>query len=113
MDGGTEENIYKPSTVTQGEFAGWQAWNGFDPFEDLTGQFVFRVEENGKVFIMTNPFAPNDHMAINESDIAKKGTRKISMMPPGLINSLNQNELLDLIAYLTSGGNVKDKVFQK
>lgn len=49
MDGGTEENIYKPTLVTEGEFAGWQAWNGFDPFEDLTGQFVFRVEDDGRV----------------------------------------------------------------
>jgi hypothetical protein len=62
---------------------------------------------------MTNPFAPNDQMAINESDIAKKGTRKVSMMPPGLINTLNQNELLDLVAYLVSGGNAKDKAFAK
>lgn len=61
---------------------------------------------------MTNPFAPNDQMAINEDDIAKKETRKVSMMPSGLINSLNPNELLDLLAYLVSGGNEKDKVFQ-
>jgi len=35
------------------------------------------------------------------------------MMPPGLINSLNSDELLDLIAFLMSGGNPKDKVFAK
>jgi hypothetical protein len=52
-------------------------------------------------------------MAIAESDIAKKGTRKVSMMPPSLINSLNQDELLDLLAYLVSGGNKTDKVFGK
>ena len=52
-------------------------------------------------------------MAINEADIAKKGTRKVSMMPPSLINSLNQDELLDLLAYLVSGGNKGDKVFKK
>jgi hypothetical protein len=62
---------------------------------------------------MTNPFAPNDQLAINESDIAKKETRKVSMMPPSMINALNQDELLDLLAYLTSGGNAKDKVFAK
>jgi len=35
------------------------------------------------------------------------------MMPPGLINSLNQEELLDLIAYTLSGGNAEDKAFRK
>ena len=33
------------------------------------------------------------------------------MMPPGLINSLNEDELKDLLAYLLSGGNDKDKMF--
>jgi hypothetical protein len=34
------------------------------------------------------------------------------MMPPGLINALNETELLDLIAYLLSGGNAQDKMFE-
>ena len=71
------------------------------------------VEENEKVFLMTNPFTPNDRMAINKADIATKGTRKVSMMPPSLINALKQDELLDLLAYLVSGGNQVDKMFQK
>jgi cytochrome c1 len=35
------------------------------------------------------------------------------MMPPGLINSLNEEELKDLIAFLQSGGNPNDKAFRK
>jgi hypothetical protein len=35
------------------------------------------------------------------------------MMPPGLINSLNEEELKDLVAYLLSGGNAADKAFAK
>ena len=77
----------------------------------LIGRII--VEENEKVFLMTNPFAPNDPMDINESDIAKKATRKVSMMPRSLINALNQDELLDMQAYLVSGGNKGDKVFGK
>ena len=69
------------------------------------------VEENGKVFVMTNPFAPSEQLALNEAEIKSKQTRKVSMMPPSLINVLNQNELLDLLAYLVSGGNPQDKVF--
>jgi hypothetical protein len=34
------------------------------------------------------------------------------MMPPGLINALNPDELLDLTAYLLSGGNAQDKMFK-
>jgi len=103
------ENIVDPSKVISDQYDSHEITKKDGSI--IIGRIV--VEENGKVFIMTNPFAPNDHMAINESDIAKKGTRKVSMMPPGLINSLNQDELLDLIAYLSSGGNAKDKAFAK
>jgi hypothetical protein len=34
-------------------------------------------------------------------------------MPAGMINPLNQDELLDLIAYLQSGGNPQNKAFAK
>lgn len=103
------ENIIDPSKVISDQYDSHEITKKDGSI--LIGRII--VEENEKVFLMTNPFAPNDHLAINEADIAKKGTRKVSMMPPGLINSLNQDELLDLIAYLVSGGNPKDKAFQK
>jgi hypothetical protein len=34
------------------------------------------------------------------------------MMPPGLLNSLNKDELLDLFAYMLSGGDPKDSRFK-
>ena len=34
-------------------------------------------------------------------------------MPPGLINVLTKDEVLDLIAYLVSGGNDKAPAFAK
>jgi putative heme-binding domain-containing protein len=103
------ENIIDPSKVISDQYDSHQITK--KDGSTLLGRIV--VEENGKVFVMANPFAPNDQMAINESDIAKKETRKVSMMPPGLINALNQDELLDLLAYLVSGGNAQDKAFAK
>jgi hypothetical protein len=35
------------------------------------------------------------------------------MRPAGLINSLNPDELKDLVAYLLSGGNPDDPMFAK
>ncbi len=102
------ENIVDPSKVISDQYDSHELVlkNG----STLLGRII--VEENGKVFVMTNPFAPNDQVAIDEKDIAKKGTRKVSMMPPGLINALNPDELLDLTAYLLSGGNAQDKMFK-
>jgi acyl-coenzyme A thioesterase PaaI-like protein len=49
MDGGVVENPYlsKLITVTDGEWAGWQAYPGGDAFEDLTGPFYYRIDEEG------------------------------------------------------------------
>jgi hypothetical protein len=37
----------------------------------------------------------------------------MSMMPAGLVNALNPDELQDLVAYLLSGGNPADPMFAK
>jgi putative heme-binding domain-containing protein len=102
------ENIVDPSKVISDQYDSHQIT--MKDGSTILGRIV--VEENGKVFVMANPFAPNDQLAINESEIASKETRKVSMMPPGLINALNQDELLDLLAYLISGGNDQDKAFK-
>lgn len=70
-------------------------------------------EEGGKLNVSTNPFAPQDLMGIPTSEVASKKAYTISMMPPGLINALSKDELLDLMAYVMSGGNPQDKAFQK
>ena len=70
------------------------------------------VEENGKVFVAVNPFDLGTTMAVDEKEIASKKVHNVSMMPPGLINSLNPDELQDLLAYIMSAGNPQDKAFQ-
>jgi putative heme-binding domain-containing protein len=102
------ENIVEPSKVISDQYDSHEIVK--KDGSTILGRIV--VEENGKVFVMANPFAPNDQLAIDEAEIVRKETRKVSMMPPGLINALNADELLDLIAYLISGGNAQDKVFQ-
>ena len=49
---------------------------------------------------------------LDADDIERSEPSKISQMPTGLINGLNEEELKDLIAYLLSGGNKRDKVYR-
>lgn len=52
MDGGgqsPEAYGHGPRPVEGGEFDGWLAWRGVDRFEDQSGPFQFRVEEDGSV----------------------------------------------------------------
>ncbi|MBX7209613.1 MAG: c-type cytochrome [Verrucomicrobiaceae bacterium] len=102
------ENIIDPSKVISDQY-------GTEQIEKKDGTSVIGriiVEENDKVFVMTNPFAPNDHVAINAADIRSKKVYPVSMMPPGMINVLSPDELLDLLAYVLSAGNPEDKVFK-
>lgn len=43
------------------------------------------------------------HRQVGKSNLAKKEVNPVSLMPPGLINVLTKDEVLDLLAYLTSG----------
>ena len=50
-----------------------------------------------------NPLAP-EQIVVKKSDITYRGFSKTSPMPEGLLNSLHKEEVLDLLAYLESGG---------
>ncbi len=103
------ENIIEPSKVISDQY-------GTDQIEMKDGGLVVGrvvVEENGKLFVMANPFAPDDLTAVPSENVKGRTPFNVSMMPPGLINTLNKDELLDLIAYMVSGGNPNDKAFKK
>jgi acyl-coenzyme A thioesterase PaaI-like protein len=48
-DGGDETEVggHGPILITEGEWAGWQAWVGGDPFEDHCGPYYFRQDADG------------------------------------------------------------------
>lgn len=70
------------------------------------------TEENGVYHVSQNPFAPNDLREIPKSQVKSTKVSDVSVMLPGLINRLNEEELKDLMAYLISGGNPEHEVFQ-
>ena len=53
--------------------------------------------------IETNPFT-HETVTIQRSDIQSSQISKISPMPPGLINTLTKEDILDLLAYLKYAG---------
>ncbi|MFD2572709.1 heme-binding protein [Spirosoma soli] len=69
-------------------------------------------EDKTSYSISQNPFAPDQLRKIPKKDVASKKYSTVSIMLPGLINSLNPNELKDLIAYLKSGGNQEHEVYK-
>ena len=60
----------------------------------------------------TNMMAPNEQTNIPKKNIKIMEVSKISMMPPGLLNTLKDSDILDLLAYLLSKGNKEDPMFK-
>ncbi|MBL9208217.1 MAG: c-type cytochrome, partial [Opitutaceae bacterium] len=77
----------------------------------LVGRVV--GEADGSLQVMANPFVPDDKTLMKVADVKSRKVYPISMMPPGLINGLNEQELQDLVAYLLSGGNASAASFQR
>lgn len=101
------ESILEPSKVISDQYA-------FQEIKKRDGSVVVgRIigEEKGNFLVMTNPFAPDATAKVAVGEVVSRTDYAISPMPPGLVNMLGQDELLDLLAYLLSGGNPKDKSF--
>jgi putative heme-binding domain-containing protein len=69
-------------------------------------------EDNEKYYVSQNPFAPEQIREVAKSDVVNTKYSYISIMYPGLINRLNEEELKDLMAYLMSGGNPDHETFK-
>ncbi|MFZ9839539.1 MAG: c-type cytochrome [Opitutaceae bacterium] len=103
------ENILEPSKVISDQFGAEQIERrGDDP---LVGRVV--GEENGELLVMANPFMPDEKVRVKAADVTARRPWATSLMPAGLINSLNPEEIQDLLAYLLSGGNPQDPMFRR
>ncbi len=70
-------------------------------------------EDDTNYYLSQNPFAPNDIKTIPKNTVVLKKNAEVSIMMPGLINRLNEEELKDLMAYLVSGGNADHAVYKQ
>lgn len=62
--------------------------------------------------IAENMLAPGDFTNVKRGDIAKIEPSKVSPMPEDLLDTLNREEVLDLVAFLMSRGDAKSKMFK-
>ncbi|MGV3484667.1 MAG: c-type cytochrome [Planctomycetaceae bacterium] len=98
--------ILDPSKVISDQYGSMQVLTSDG--QVLVGRLV-RLD--GKLHIYTaDPDKPP--VVIDEADAEEVTESKVSQMPAGLVNGLNEEELKDLVAYLLSGGNRRDRVYQ-
>ena len=72
------------------------------------------VNLNGdRMMLNTDLTDPNQQIAINRNQIEEITISKTSPMPKGLLNRMTKEEILDLVAFLISGGDSSHRVFKK
>jgi putative heme-binding domain-containing protein len=102
------ESILQPSKIISDQYR---------PTEFITKHKTIvsgqvEAEDDTTLTIRTNPLS-TETVKLKKSEIDRKRPAKLSLMPEGLMDTLSEEEILDLIAYVRSGGNKDDKAFAK
>ncbi len=75
----------------------------------VTGRIV---NHSGDTFVInTDMLNPDALTRVNRNQIDEMEPSRVSMMPAGLLNTLTEEEILDLLAYMLSRGNPDCRVF--
>lgn len=67
---------------------------------------------NDQIMVITNMLEPGRMTAVRRGLIEEQYPSKVSMMPDGLLDNFQKEEILDLLAYLRSGGDPNFEAFQ-
>ncbi len=102
------EALIEPSKVVSDQYANTNIVTVDG--EIFSGRIIDQDDKH--VRVRTDPYAL-ELTSIAKSDIEEQLPSKVSEMPQGLINVLTKEEILDLIAFMRSGGNREDRVFQR
>jgi putative heme-binding domain-containing protein len=102
------ESILEPSKVINEQFQSMTIMTRDS--DNVTGRIAH--EDDKSVIIVTDALAGTREQ-IAKTNILKRVISKVSPMPEGLVNNFTKDEIMDLIAYLESGGRDIGPAFQK
>ena len=102
------DSLLEPSKVLSEQFMN-------EEFVTLDGKTVVgRVVDDSKDSVAVQPDSLDPkRITIKKADIDRRRPSKLSPMPANLVDVLSQDEILDLIAYMESGGRKNSPAFSK
>ena len=72
------------------------------------------VNLNGdNLMVNTDMLNPNGIVTVNRNNVERMKPSKVSMMPVALLDTMKEDEVLDLMAYLLSRGDRTGPMFKK
>ncbi|MBL8813430.1 MAG: c-type cytochrome [Planctomycetaceae bacterium] len=103
------EAIMEPSKVISDQYKGSTVVTTSG--KSFSGRIV--AENENSVTVLTNPEDPTKITEIPKSEVDEILPAKVSIMPADLLKPLNQDEVLDLLAYLLSRGDKGSGMFKR
>ena len=101
------ESILEPSKVVSDQYQNITVIK--KDGDDVTGRLIEVTD--AKLVIVPNQLT-GEKVEVKKSDIQSRAASKLSPMPEGLVNTLTKEEMLDLIAYIESGGRKSHAAFR-
>jgi putative heme-binding domain-containing protein len=77
----------------------------------ITGRIV--NHSGNSISVNTDMLNPDGNVSVDASLVEKIYPSKTSMMPTGLLDTMSQDEILDLTAFLLSRGDARNPMFRK
>lgn len=102
------ENIIEPSKEISSLYVTTVA---FKKDGDVVTGWVPEETET-TISVMEDMLAAGKLTVVKRKDIESMKPSTVSLMPEGLLNTLKEEEILDLVAFLLSGGDATLKMFQ-
>ncbi len=78
--------------------------------ETMVGRVI--DERDGSIELAVGPFQA-ERARVRAADVTSRTTSTVSPMPPGLLGALTAEQVLDLLAFLESGGNPNHPAFER
>lgn len=103
------ESIVEPNKVISDQYKA-------SVIETKSGKFITGkvVSENTEsLVVVTDPEDSSKVQDLKKKDIESVKASPVSLMPQDLLKTLNENEVLDLLAYLLSRGDPNHQMFKK
>jgi len=101
------QQILQPSIEINKDF---QSYMVIDAAGKSTIGLLLR-EDDQALHLLTNPLLPDEVSIVPKSEIEETVVSKLSTMPDGLLMTLSQEEILDLLAFVQAGGDPKHVSF--
>jgi putative heme-binding domain-containing protein len=103
------ESIVEPSKVVSDQYRASVVTT--ESGKVYTGRIVNETKD--KLTILLDPEDATKAAEIKKSDVEEVKPSLVSVMPEGLLKPLNEDEVLDLLAYLLSRGDPNNPMFRK